>query len=133
MKQRLCSRQVATVAMLSSGFSRSARFARCKLGVLDPLVRRPVVLLLESGNLGQATNAVTGTRLWAFAGATFSNVEVAAPRLPTLAEKHHSGEIGPPKACDRRLSQCYVSPNLLENNEVRILDSHSALALGLHH
>ena len=27
---------------------------------------RPVVLLFESGTLGQAINAVTGTRLWAF-------------------------------------------------------------------
>ena len=29
-------------------------------------VWRSVVLLSESGNLGQAINAVTGTRLWAF-------------------------------------------------------------------
>ena len=54
-----------------------------------------------------------------------------APGFSTMAEKHHPGEIGPPKTCESLPASCYVSPNLLENNEVRILDSHSALALGL--
>ena len=56
-----------------------------------------------------------------------------APGFSTMAEKHHPGEIGPPKTCESLPVSCYVSPNLLENNEVRILDSHSALALGLQH
>ena len=46
--------------------SLGARWAFSFQPVLPP-VFRPVVLLLESGTLGQAINAVTGTRLWAFA------------------------------------------------------------------
>src|SRR6476646_4187292 len=47
------------------------RFARCMLGVLVSAgaaicLVRPVVRLFLEWNTGQAINAVTGTRLWAF-------------------------------------------------------------------
>src|SRR6478736_2471484 len=46
------------------------RFARCMLGVLNSagaaICLAPCGSALEEWNLGQAINAVTGTRLWAF-------------------------------------------------------------------
>src|SRR4030095_7924667 len=64
------SRRVATVAMLPSALSRSDCFARCKLGVLGSagaaICLSPCGSALGEWNLGQAINAVTGTRLWAF-------------------------------------------------------------------
>ena len=55
--------------MLPSALSRSDSFSlgACWAFSLQPVlpsVYRPVVLLLQSGTLGQAINAVTGTRLW---------------------------------------------------------------------
>jgi hypothetical protein len=45
-------------------------FARCMLGVLvtagAAICLAPLVPLFSESNLGQAINAVTGTRLWAF-------------------------------------------------------------------
>jgi hypothetical protein len=57
--------------MLPSALSRSDGFARCKLGVLGSagaaICLSPCGSALEEWNPGQAINAVTGTRLWAFA------------------------------------------------------------------
>ena len=56
--------------MLPSALSRSdfISLGACWAFSLQPVlpsVWRPVVLLFSSGTLGQAINAVTGTRLWA--------------------------------------------------------------------
>src|SRR5690242_6369192 len=61
--------RVATVAMLPSALcvsdhSLGACWAFSVQPVL-PSVWRPVILLSRESNLGQAINAVTGTRLWA--------------------------------------------------------------------
>ena len=58
------------VAMLPFALSRSDWFARCILGVLvsagAAICLAPCGSALGEWNLGQAINAVTGTRLWAF-------------------------------------------------------------------
>src|SRR5580698_9095139 len=62
--------ELATVAMLPFALSRSDSFARCRLGVLvsagAAICLAPCGSALAEWNLGQAINAVTGTRLWAF-------------------------------------------------------------------
>ena len=64
------SRRVATVAMLPSALSRSDSFARCTLGVLvsagAAICLAPCGSALGEWNLGQAINAVTGTRRLGF-------------------------------------------------------------------
>src|SRR5947199_748891 len=56
--------------MLPSALSRSDSFARCMLGILGSagaaICLAPCGSALAEWNLGQAINAVTGTRLWAF-------------------------------------------------------------------
>ena len=63
-------RRVATVAILPSALSMSGFFARCKLGVLvsagAAICLAPCSSTLAEWNPGQAINAVTETRLWAF-------------------------------------------------------------------
>src|ERR1041385_313181 len=62
------SRRVATVAMLPFALLRAIGFARCTLGVLvsagAAICLAPCGSALAEWNLGQAINAVTGTRLW---------------------------------------------------------------------
>ena len=64
----LFSRRVAAVAMLPSALSRAIRFARCMLGLLGSagaaICLAPCGSTLGELDLGQAINAVTGTRLW---------------------------------------------------------------------
>ena len=59
--------ELATVAMLPFALSRSDSFARCRLGVLNSagaaICWAPCGSALAESNLGQAMNAVTGTRL----------------------------------------------------------------------
>src|SRR3954470_8202250 len=68
-QRKVFSRRVATVAMLPSALSRSDWFARCMLGVLGSAGAAICLApsrFTEEWNAGQAINAVTGTRLWAF-------------------------------------------------------------------
>ena len=66
----LFSRRVAAVAMFHPHFRGAIRFARCMLGVLvsagAAICLAPCGSALGESNLGQAINAVTETRLWAF-------------------------------------------------------------------
>jgi hypothetical protein len=69
-QRRVFLRRVATVAMLPSALSRSDSFARCTLGVLvsagAAICLAPCGSALGEWNLGQAINAVTGTRRLGF-------------------------------------------------------------------
>src|SRR5579864_6457132 len=61
------SRRAAAVAMLPSALSRSDLVARCMLGVLGTAgaaICLATSRFTQEWNLGQAINAVTGTRLW---------------------------------------------------------------------
>src|ERR1700688_2312439 len=67
------------------------RFARCVLGVLDSagaaICLAPCGSALSEWNLGQAINAVTGTRLWAFvlnASQSISNGNQTIALIPTV-------------------------------------------------
>jgi hypothetical protein len=58
---------LAAVAMLPSALSRSESFARCMLGVLvsaGAAICLATSRFTQPWNVGQAINAVTGTRLW---------------------------------------------------------------------